>query len=67
MATTQADVDRLEKAIKSGALRVKYQDRDVTYRSLAEMRSELVRLQRDLNQVPRTVRKKVSFSKGLDS
>ena len=37
MAFTQADLDELDKAIKSGALRVRTGDRDVTYRSLEEM------------------------------
>lgn len=36
-AWTQEDLDELEKAIAMGALRVRYQDNDVTYRSLAEM------------------------------
>ena len=39
MAVTQADVDALDAAIATGALRVRYADgREVTYRSLAEMR-----------------------------
>lgn len=37
MAFTQADLDNLDAAIKSGALRVRTGDRDVTYRSLEEM------------------------------
>lgn len=37
MAFTQADLNELDKAIKSGYLRVRTGDRDVTYRSLAEM------------------------------
>ncbi len=37
MAFTQADLDELDKAIKSGTLRVRTGERDVTYRSLAEM------------------------------
>lgn len=37
MAYTQADIIALDKAIASGALRVKHADRDVTYRSLDEM------------------------------
>lgn len=64
---TQADIERLEKAINSGAMSVQYQDRKVTYRSLEEMRSRLVELRRELGQVPRVVRKKTTFSKGLDS
>lgn len=37
MAYTQAQLDALEAAIAEGALTVKYQDKQVTYRSLDEM------------------------------
>jgi hypothetical protein len=37
MAFTQAQLDALDEAIASGTLRVKYADKEVTYRSLAEM------------------------------
>lgn len=38
MAYTQADIDALKDAIKTGALKVRYADgREVTYRSLTEM------------------------------
>lgn len=37
MPFTQAQIEALEKAIAEGTLRVKYQDREVTYRSLEEM------------------------------
>lgn len=37
MAWTQADIDALEAALKTGVLTVHYADRSVTYRSLAEM------------------------------
>lgn len=36
-AWTQTDLSELEKAIASGALTVRYSDKQVTYRSLAEM------------------------------
>ena len=40
MAYRQTDLDALELAIATGALKVRYADgREVTYRSLAEMRS----------------------------
>ena len=39
MAWTQQDLDDLDSAIASGALRVAYRDKVVTYRSLAEMLS----------------------------
>lgn len=41
MAWTQTDVDNLREAIALGATRVRIADRDVTYRSLDEMRSLL--------------------------
>ncbi len=37
MAWTQDQLDKLEEAIAQGTLRVKYADKEVTYRSLAEM------------------------------
>lgn len=40
MAWTQSDLDTLKAAIATGALSVRYADgRQVTYRTLAEMRS----------------------------
>lgn len=42
MAFAQSDIDALEAAIATGALKVRYADgREVTYRSLAEMRETL--------------------------
>ena len=38
MAWTQVDVDKLKAAIAQGATKVKFADREVTYRSLDEMR-----------------------------
>lgn len=39
MAVTQGDIDALDAAIATGALRVRYADgREVTYRSLDELR-----------------------------
>lgn len=34
---TQSDLDAINKAIATGALKVKYNDREVTYRSLDEL------------------------------
>lgn len=40
MAYSQSDLDALDRAIGTGALKVKFADgREVTYRSLADMRS----------------------------
>lgn len=37
MAFTQADLTAIDAAIASGTLRVRYRDRDVTYRSMDEL------------------------------
>jgi len=37
VAYTQADLDAIEKAIKSGALTVEYQDRKIVYRNFDDM------------------------------
>lgn len=37
MAWQQSDLDEIEKNIATGALTVKFSDKEVTYRSLAEM------------------------------
>lgn len=39
MAVTQADLQALDEAIATGATKVRYGDKEVTYRSLAEMRA----------------------------
>lgn len=41
MAVTQKDIDDLEKAIASGAKKVKRGDREIEYRDLDEMRRTL--------------------------
>lgn len=42
MATaTQAEINALETALNSGALRVRFADRDITYRSTEEIASRL--------------------------
>ena len=49
MAVTRDDVEQLEKAIRTGATKVRFADnREVTYRSLADMRSVLAQMQREL-------------------
>ena len=39
MAYTQAQLDALTKSLAMGAMKVKYEDREVTYMSLEQMRS----------------------------
>lgn len=48
MAWTQAQHDALERAIAEGADTVAYEDRRVTYRSLAEMLQLLAAMKRAL-------------------
>lgn len=67
MAWTQAQLDALNKAIANGSERVKYADREVTYRSMAEMLKLRSMIMDELN-LPGTTRnafKKFSYSKGI--
>lgn len=70
MAWTQTDIDKLKAAIAQGATKVKFADREVSYRSLDEMRETLAMLQREVDAAagvvvrrPRQVR--FVTSKGL--
>ncbi len=66
MAWTASDLEEIEKAIKTGTLRVKYSDREVQYRSLEEMLKIRDLIAKDVNDsaaVP--LRKFAQFSKGL--
>jgi hypothetical protein len=49
MSFTQADLDAIDSAIKSGTLRVEYQDKKVQYRSLSEMKEIRNLILKDLN------------------
>lgn len=49
MAWTQTDIDKLKAAIAQGATKVKFADREVTYRSLEEMRETLRLLQAEVD------------------
>lgn len=41
MAYTQTDIDNLERAIAMGELKVRLADREVTYRSTADLKAAL--------------------------
>ena len=58
MAWTQVDVDKLKAAIAQGATKVKFADREVTYRSLDEMRETLRLLQADVDAAAGKVRRR---------
>lgn len=67
MGWTQAQHDALEAAIAEGALRVKYEDRDITYQSPEQMQALLQRMKRGLGLVPpqQTLAIKATFDKEL--
>ena len=68
MAYTQTDIDKLKAAIAQGALRVRYADREVYYRSLSEMRQTLGMMQAAVDAAAGKTRvRQVRFqtSKGL--
>ncbi len=55
MAYTQADLDRIQKAIAKGELEVQYHDRKVKYRSISELREAQTEIVRALDsQTPRS-------------
>lgn len=64
---TQDDIDRLRKAVASGALRVEYDGppaRSITYQSLSEMRALLAAMRREVNGAP--TYRLAATRKGLD-
>jgi predicted Co/Zn/Cd cation transporter (cation efflux family) len=62
----QSDLDAINAAIKSGVTKVKYQDKEVTYRSVEEMLIIRDLIRKDLGQTNSTQKITVQFSKGLD-
>lgn len=62
---TSAQLEALEKAIAEGAQRVKYQDKEVEYRSLEEMMAIRDAMRRDLGIVCNSRRTVGVFSSGL--
>lgn len=69
MATTwtQADIDKLKRAIASGVLSVRFDGppaRSVTYQSLEAMRGLLAEMTRDVKGT--TTFRRVAFRKGFD-
>lgn len=68
MAWTQADVDALKSAMKTGALSVSYAGppaRSVTYRSLAEMQALLAQMQQEVSGATATTYRLAATRKGL--
>ena len=64
MAFTQADVDRLEKAVVSGTLVVEVEGRKVTYRSMSELLSALEYAKRSLGTVAASTVSLFSYDRG---
>ena len=65
MAYTQADLDVLDAAIKSGVVEVRYQDRTVRYRSMEELRSARALAYAEVNGRTMKRQARMSTSKGL--
>ncbi len=67
MATwTQAELDALERAIASGVVTVKFEDREVTYRSMTDLLKAREVIARSLGQGdPHNGRRRVIFDKEL--
>jgi hypothetical protein len=63
---TADDLKRLEAAMSEGALRVKYKDKEIEYRSVSEMSKLRDLMKRELGLTARTSRIYPNFSKGLD-
>lgn len=64
---TQDSLDSIDTAIATGQLRVKYQDKEVTYRSIAEMMQIRAHIAKQLGRSNAPQRLYVSTSKGLTS
>jgi len=68
MAWTEEDIAALEEALKSGTRRVKYQDREVEFASLRDLRMLIEEARRELGLSPRGRRFGTSSAhKGLSS
>lgn len=66
MAYTQTQLDAIEAAIAEGVTTVKYENKEVTYRSLEEMIKIRDIIRADLGLTSRGARRYASFSKGLN-
>ncbi len=64
MSYAQSDLDTLNKAIASGARRVRYADQEVEYRSLGEMLTVRALMQQELGQAGQN-QTQYQTSKGL--
>jgi hypothetical protein len=65
MAWTQADLDSLDKAIKSGAEEIRFKENSVKLRGLAEMMATRRLILKELGRTKKKNRFYPRFSKGL--
>lgn len=65
MAYTAQDLEIIQAAIKEGALKVKYADKEVTYRSLEEMLKIRDLIRNDLGITSPRVRTFAEFNPGF--
>lgn len=64
---TQAQLDAVKEAIASGALKVKYQDKEVTYRSTDELIRLKNEMEKDLGTKSKTMTRFVGiYDKGIE-
>lgn len=66
MAYSQTDLDAIEESIASGTLKVKYADKEVTYRSLDELMKIRDMIRRSLGKTSTSGNLNPVYSKGLD-
>lgn len=64
-AWSQSDLDAIEAAIKSGVQRVKYDNKEIEYRSMDEMMRVRDAIRKTLGQTAASPRILANFSKGL--
>ncbi len=65
MAWTQADIAIIEAALARAELKVKFADREVTYRSVAELKQQLAVIKAEVNASTRTKVVKLYGDSGL--
>ena len=65
MAYTQADLDALQQAIATGANRVRFGDKDTSFRTLDEMLRLEDKIKAAIAGKPRVVARRSKFNRGL--
>jgi len=65
MAYTQSDLDNLDKAIANGITRVKINNKEITYRSLDEMKQIRAEIRKELGVTKRRPPYVMRTTKGL--